>query len=233
MFDEMENAERVRNVLGDMLRGKHEGPGKAPLLVTMWILAGFPLDVISAEHWRILWHSVGYVDNFWPAKRSGAPVRLYRGAPADGARGWSWSLNLESTYRFATRDGATSTSGRLWTTLAPPEALFAILPQTADREAVVDPDLLGDIEPADSRFTPRAGSMLRKGAPTFDPAMLHERMARDARADGVERTPHEPQRSGRLVLPSSGPSGADLERLASVLNPPPQPETMWNRVMGG
>ena len=100
---------------------------------------------LGTARWVALFTRCGYLVEDAPALRPTGPVRLWRAAPRQRARGMAWTARRSVAEQYAT-NGGRRTAEPLWTTLAPPAALLAYSP--AEAEHVVDPALLGTVEAA-------------------------------------------------------------------------------------
>ncbi len=119
-----------------------------------WVNCEWPMRQVDRADWVDLFRYGGYVVNGTRRARPRKPVRLYRGAGVEYHNGLSWTPDRSVAELFAlrTRLYAKDPDGRVWTVLAPPEALLAKGIHGHDRsrepEVVVDTDGL-EITPAD------------------------------------------------------------------------------------
>lgn len=115
-----------------------------------WAWSGpeFPLAELAAADWRVLFGEAGYIYNGRRRASRSRPLRVYRGATPEHAKGWSWTTNVGAAEAFAFDGMQGRAIGEVWTVLAPPEAILArITDQRDDEDEVVcDPDLLPEPE---------------------------------------------------------------------------------------
>lgn len=163
-----------------------------------WAWSGpeYPLQALGEDQWRELFQAAGYTYNGRRRARRKRSTRLYRGATPSGARGWSWTTNLETAKSFAFGRMRGRPIGCVWTLMAPPEAVLAVISDQRDQEAefVCDPRLLPQPTAWAGRPSPvhQTGSHLGTGVSTEPPDST-------ARADsGIE----QPTTQGCLRRPT-------------------------------
>jgi hypothetical protein len=111
----------------------------AAWLVHTWSETPQPTLALDRAVWIDMFRRVGYIDLVDPlAERNLEPLRMYRGATPEHARGMSWTQSR----------AVASGYGQVWTAEVPPEAILARLPHFAwTEEYVVDlPDYVEVVE---------------------------------------------------------------------------------------
>lgn len=113
-----------------------------------WSMAEFPLNTLDGEAWVELFDAAGYTVDGEPAVRPSGPLRLYRGAVDESARGWSWTDDLAVARKFASGELWRSVGlvGRVWVATVEPWDLLARITDRQEAEYVVDPYRLA-VEP--------------------------------------------------------------------------------------
>jgi hypothetical protein len=123
------------------------------LVCWAWTDPEWPEGNYGARVWRELWERIGFVherldeddtkerDQSLPT----APVRLYRGAIASRKKGMAWTPDLDRAKWFARRLSPTTGTrngglrvARVWTTLCPPDRVYARFDGRREEEWVID-----------------------------------------------------------------------------------------------
>lgn len=131
--DDVEEAGGVlgRNSYPALVLQLHVELGLAPIVLahcvpSAWQDCEFPTLTLDEDSWEWLFGDAGFTINGVKAPRPTAPIRMFRGAVAEHARGWSWTEDRDLAQWFADRphnDGR----GRLYSAAVPPGALFACM----------------------------------------------------------------------------------------------------------
>lgn len=127
-----------------------------------WAWSGpeYPLQALGEDQWRELFQAAGYTYDGRRRARRKRPTLLYRGATKAGAQGWSWTTNVQTAESFAVGKMRGRPIGCVWTVMAPPEAILAVITKQRDgeNEFVCDPLLLPQptVHPGAGRGTPPA-----------------------------------------------------------------------------
>lgn len=117
-----------------------------------WMRCGpAPLLEAPPAFWRALFGRAGWAVNGYRSATKVEYVTLWRGADPKWQRGWAWASERSVAEIHASSNGERSPAGRLWRTAAPRSALLASIVHlsSGEHEFVVDPDLLGEVEPVE------------------------------------------------------------------------------------
>lgn len=124
----------------------------AAVAARLWMRCGpSPLLEADAAFWRELFSRGGWAVNGRPSVTKVSEVTVWRGASAEWSRGWAWAEQRRVAELHASANGERSPVGRIWKTRAPRAALLAsiIHLRSGAHEIVLDPDLLGEVEPVE------------------------------------------------------------------------------------
>ncbi|MDJ0341772.1 hypothetical protein [Streptomyces sp. PH10-H1] len=107
------------------------------LIGGIWSGAEFPDRHLDRDDWRWLFKVAGFTVDGIPADRPDHPVLLWRGTVPERRTDWSWTTDRAVAERFAAGSGGRP-PGRVYTLLAPPEALLCAYNGRQEAEYVVD-----------------------------------------------------------------------------------------------
>lgn len=113
----------------------------AAALSSVWAANGMPTTLLSVEQWRSLFAAHGYTRDGVTAKRPVGSLRLYRGAPAEGKLGMSWTFDPDVA-EFYSSNWEEGEDDPIWTAVFEPEHLLACITWRNEAEFVVDPGVL-------------------------------------------------------------------------------------------
>lgn len=145
----LEAVEEARQAVWDL---KHASiSGRDPLDALAALQQSGPWSVrVAPPRWREhtdgVWRVFHSIRSIVPGTVFSGPVRLYRRATPEGARGVYWATSpLIASMHTMGKPGAT------FTTLAPRDAVVASIllfdPRYEQHEVIVNPEQLGEIEP--------------------------------------------------------------------------------------
>lgn len=101
--------------------GDITGEQVAQHLMTAWARAGTERYLaLTRPQWRELFHAQGLFTRDGTPEAPPASLTLYRGAPQQYARNWSWTERLDVARSYSAR-----ADGKVWTTTAPEGHLLA------------------------------------------------------------------------------------------------------------
>lgn len=154
-YEQLLGADRLTTEEFDYLAGR-EGRNSGPALLSeaysdcritaatvtaliggIWSGAEFPDRHLDREEWRWLFNVAGFTVDGVRAARPAEPVLLYRGTVPERRTDWSWTTDRAVAERFAAGSGGRP-PGRIYTVLAPPEALLCACNGRQEAEFVVD-----------------------------------------------------------------------------------------------
>ena len=118
------------------------------LLIKAWATSEFPSDNDAAAL-IALFRRTGYItDSAGPDRTPPRlPLVVHRGGRPQGM---AWTLRLEVAVKFAKRfRNVPGRDSGLWSALAPPHSVLALVTERDEAEVVLDPDLLVDVEELD------------------------------------------------------------------------------------
>jgi len=104
----------------------------------VWSGAEYPDRMLERDEWRALFAAAGYTVNGRPAPRPDGPLELWRGSVPERARDWSWTATRRIAEGYAAGTAARRPEGRLYRTVAPPEALLCHNTGRDEDEYVID-----------------------------------------------------------------------------------------------
>ncbi|MEU1559478.1 hypothetical protein ABZ504_03030 [Streptomyces mirabilis] len=107
------------------------------LIGGIWSGAEFPDRRLDHDTWRWLFDVAGFTIDGEPVKRPTEPILLWRGTVPERRADWSWTTDRTVAERFAAGSGGRP-PGRLYVTLAPPEALLCANNGRDEAEYVID-----------------------------------------------------------------------------------------------
>lgn len=112
-------------LLVDLFReGMLEASVAAVVVSSTWSIAEYPLRQLDADEWRALFDLAGFTVDGVPAERPSEPIQLWRGAPEEHSRGFSWTEDRELAQWFADRPQQMG-QAVVWEVEAPPHLLLA------------------------------------------------------------------------------------------------------------
>ncbi|WP_367324818.1 hypothetical protein [Streptomyces sp. HUAS ZL42] len=107
------------------------------LIGGIWSGAEFPDRQLDHDTWRWLFDIAGFTIDGIPAPRPTEPILLWRGTVPERRTDWSWTTDRKVADEFAAGSGGRP-PGRLYTVLAPPEALLCANNSRNEAEYVID-----------------------------------------------------------------------------------------------
>jgi hypothetical protein len=110
----------------------------AAVIGGVWSGAEYPDQCIDRIGWRHLFRAAGFTIDGKPAQRPDDPIRLWRGTVPERRTDWSWTTDRTIAEGYANGTAARRPKGRLYTVLAPPEALLCANNCRDEAEYVVD-----------------------------------------------------------------------------------------------
>jgi len=108
------------------------------LIGGIWSGAEYPDRHLDRDEWRWLFDVAGFTIDGEPADRPEQPVLLWRGTVPERRTDWSWSTDRTIAEGYANGTAARRPVGRLYTVLAPPQALLCANNGRNEAEYVVD-----------------------------------------------------------------------------------------------
>jgi hypothetical protein len=108
-----------------------------------WSMSEFPEPQLGSARWLELFSAAGFTIGGERASRPTEPVQLYRGSVPSRRRGMSWTPHLHVAERFARSEDDDDSlvgrrRGRVYKTLAPPEAILCIGYWRDENEHILD-----------------------------------------------------------------------------------------------
>lgn len=100
-----------------------------PIVGRLYARCHNPMQSLPRGRWVELFEWVGYcTPDGAPAVRPSAPLRLWRGAPAQYRDSWSWTDDRTLAQGFATIAANRWSDSAVWTAVVEPWRLLALLP---------------------------------------------------------------------------------------------------------
>jgi len=112
----------------------------AATISDVWSDCEFPNLALDHDVWREMFRTAGYTRDGQRVERPQQSMELWRGAPPQHSRGWSWTADRAMAERFAYGALRRRLPGRLYRVLAPPPALLCESSGRQESEFVVDTD---------------------------------------------------------------------------------------------
>ncbi|MER7952371.1 hypothetical protein ABTY59_33765 [Streptomyces sp. NPDC096079] len=117
--------------------GLVDGVALAAHVGPVWSRTEFPDAALGHDRWRELWRAAGFTRDGRPAARPAAPVELWRGSVPERRGDWSWTTDRKVAEEYAA-GGFRRKVGRLYRTVAPPEALLGAYNGRGEGEYVIE-----------------------------------------------------------------------------------------------
>jgi hypothetical protein len=163
--------ERVQLLVRDWWLAADRSPEDSRRILECKIWGGEPCRVVASEVWVALWRRAGFI-NIGQQPRPTVPTRVFRAAEPAVVRALSWTPDrgyaegwrevakasdveasgvaarnlLAGTAREREVVSSSGATVHIWSALASPEAVLAVLEHPGGVEWVCDPDLLTDVQ---------------------------------------------------------------------------------------